>query len=73
MAVSKGTADVTPADKKKLNGILDHYKGMAHPFTACVRDNTKRFGPEGAKKVCAVLKDLNEGTTKWRKGPKKGK
>lgn len=61
---------VTPDAKNKLSGILKHYKGMAHPFTTCVADNTKRFGAEGAKKVCAVVKDLNEHTTKWRKGGK---
>ena len=55
--------------KKKLSPLLKHYMGMAHPFTQCVADNTKRFGPERAKKVCAVLKDLGRRTTKWRKGP----
>jgi hypothetical protein len=62
---------VGPDARKKLKGILNHYRGMAHPWTACVRDNTKRFGPEGAKKVCSVLTDLEKGTTKWRKGLKK--
>jgi peptidoglycan hydrolase-like protein with peptidoglycan-binding domain len=62
---------VTPAHRKKINPIVRHYMGKAHPFTACVRDNTKRFGPERAKKVCAVVKDMGEGTTKWRKGGKK--
>jgi hypothetical protein len=61
---------VSPSAKGKLKGILNHYKGMAHPFTSCVKDNTKRFGPEGAKKVCAVVKDLNEKSTGWRKGGK---
>lgn len=62
---------VGPDARKKLKGILNHYRGMAHPWTACVRDNSKRFGPEGAKKVCSVLTDLEKGTTKWRKGPGK--
>ena len=73
MAISKGTADVTPSDRKKLAPLLRHYKRMAHPFTQCVKDNTKRFGLERAKAYCAVLKDLNEGTTKWRKGAKGAK
>lgn len=61
---------VSPAARKKIDPIVKHYRGMAHPFTACVADNTKRFGPERAKKVCAVVKDMAEGTTKWRKGGK---
>lgn len=56
--------------KKKLSGILAHYRKSATPFRDCVADNTKRFGPEGAKKVCAVVKDLNQRSTKWRKGGK---
>lgn len=59
---------VGPDARKHLKGILNHYRKMAHPWTACVRDNTKRFGEEGAKKVCSVLTDLEKGTTKWRKG-----
>lgn len=62
---------VGPDARKKLRGILDHYRKMAHPFTACVKDNTKRFGPERAKKVCAVLTDIEKGTTKWRNGGSK--
>lgn len=62
---------VGPDARKKLRGLLDHYRKMAHPFTACVRDNTKRFGPERAKKVCAVLTDIEKGTTKWRSGGRK--
>lgn len=61
-----GAENVSPSDKKKLKGLLKHYAKMKHPFTACVRDNTKRFGPEGAKRVCATLKDVIRGTTKWR-------
>lgn len=62
-----GTADVTPSDRAKLKGILAHYKGKAHPFTACYRDQIKHgLSPDHAKRRCAVIKDLNEGTTKWR-------
>jgi hypothetical protein len=35
-----------------------------------VRDNRKRFGPR-TEQVCAVVKDMAMGTTKWRKGGKK--
>lgn len=66
MAVCLSAKDVTPADKKKLSGILKHYAKMQHPFTACVRDNRKRFGEKGAERVCAVLKDIIRGTTMWR-------
>lgn len=56
---------VTPEAKKKLRGLLKYYAKKPHPFTACVRDNRKRFGPR-AEQVCAVLKDIIRGTTKWR-------
>jgi hypothetical protein len=61
---------VTPGARKKLSGLMKFYAKKPHPFAACVKDNTKRFGPERAKKVCAVLKDLIKNTTKWRKGGK---
>lgn len=54
-----GTADVTPADKKKLKGLLKHYCSMEHPFTVCVRDQRKHgVGEDHAKRRCAVLKAL---------------
>jgi hypothetical protein len=66
MVLHLSNADrVTPAAKHKLSGILKHYAKMEHPFTACVRDNRKRFGKR-AEAVCAVLKDIIWGTTKWR-------
>ena len=62
---------VGPNAKKKLSGILKHYAKMKHPFTQCVKDNTKRFGEARAKKICAVLKDIIKGTTKWRSTERK--
>jgi hypothetical protein len=59
---------VTPSERKKLAPLLKYYAKFKHPFTKCVRDNTKRWGPDLAKKRCAVIKDLIMGTTKWRKG-----
>lgn len=56
---------VGPKARHKLKGILQHYAKDPHPFTSCVRDNRKRFGPD-AERVCAVLKDIIRGTTKWR-------
>jgi len=67
---SKGTANVSPHDMKKLAPLLKHYGKMAHPFRACVRDNRKRFGPL-TEKYCAVLKDLIKGTTSWRSTERK--
>jgi hypothetical protein len=67
---SKGTANVSPADMKKLSPLLRHYGKMEHPFAACVRDNRKRFG-KATEKYCAVLKDLIKGTTKWRSTERK--
>jgi len=64
-----GHADVGPDARKKLRFLIRYYMGKPHPFTSCVRDNTKRFGEEGAKRVCATLKDIGEGdNTHWRKG-----
>lgn len=62
---SKGTANVSPHDMVKLRGLLKYYAKKPHPFRACVKDNRKRFGPR-TEAVCAVLKDLIRGTTKWR-------
>ncbi len=59
---------VTPREREKLKGLLAYYAKKKHPFTACVRDNTKRWGLELAKKRCAVLKDLIVGNKNWRKG-----
>jgi len=56
---------VTPAERAKLAPLLRHYAKSAHPFTQCVRDNRKRFGPR-TEQVCAVVKDLVRGTTMWR-------
>ncbi len=41
MPISRGTANVSAADKKKLAGLLAHYAKKAHPFTACYRDQIK--------------------------------
>jgi hypothetical protein len=61
-------SDVGPHARKKLKGILNKYQHSKHPFTECYRDNLKRFGSDGAKRVCATLKDAIVGNTKWRKG-----
>lgn len=60
---------VGPDARHKLRGILKHYAKEPHPFRACVRDNMKRFGPGRTEKVCATLKDIIRGTTKWRGHP----
>jgi hypothetical protein len=62
---------VSPAAKAQMAGLLKHYRGKPHPFSTCVRENRKRFGPN-TEKVCAVVKDLIEGGTHWREGSKKG-
>jgi hypothetical protein len=54
--------------KGPVSSLVKHYMKKPHPFRACVRDNTKRFGPDGAKRVCATLKDMGTGTHDWRKG-----
>jgi hypothetical protein len=62
---------IPPKNVKKLSGIVAHYRGMAHGFTACVRDQVKHgLSEDHAKRRCAVVTDLGQGTTKWRKGGK---
>jgi len=64
-----GTANVSPADRTKLAPLLAHYAKMAHPFTACYRDQIKHgLSKDHAARRCAVLKDLIVGSTSWRKG-----
>lgn len=59
---------VGPGARHKLRGILRHYAKEKHPFRACVKDNRKRFGAR-VNAVCAVVKDIIRGTTKWRGHP----
>lgn len=61
---------VGPEARNKLKALLAFYAKKPHPFTSCVRDNMKRFGPGRTEAVCATIKDLIEGNTKWRKGPR---
>ena len=56
---------VGPAARGNLENLIEYYRKKPHPFTACVRDNRKRFG-DRAEAVCARLKDIMMGTTKWR-------
>lgn len=60
--------NVGPEARRKLRGLLKHYAKKTHPFRACVRDNRKRFGPR-AEAICATLKDIIRGTTRWRGNP----
>lgn len=57
---------VGPRERKKIGPIVRHYMSKPHPFTACVNDNTKRFGRERAERICAVVKDMGRRSTKWR-------
>lgn len=54
-----------------LRFLLKHYGAKAHPWTACYKDNFKRFGPK-TKGLCGVLKDTIRQNTHWRHGPPKG-
>lgn len=62
-------ATVGPEARHKLRGLLRYYAKKDHPFTACVKDNMKRFGPNRTERVCATLKDVIRGTTHWRGHP----
>ena len=48
-----------------IRSLLKYYAKKPKIFTACVRDNRKRFGPR-VNAVCAWVKDQIKGTTKWR-------
>lgn len=62
---------IPAANVAKLKGIVQHYKAMAHPFTSCVRDQIKHgLSEDHANRRCAVVKDLGQQSTKWRKGGK---
>jgi hypothetical protein len=61
-------APISPTARVKLRSILKKYAKSAHPFTECVRDNMKRFGPGRTEAVCATLKDVIKGNKDWRKG-----
>lgn len=54
-----GVSDVTPSDLKKISPIVKHYAKMAHPFTACYRDQIKHgLTSDHAKRRCSVIKTL---------------
>lgn len=51
---------------KRLSPIIKHYRGMAHPFSTCVRDQMKHgLSRDHANRRCAVVKDLGQGSTAW--------
>ena len=60
---------VGPDARHKLRFLLRYYAKKPHPFTACVHDNMKRFGPNRTERVCATVKDIIRGTTHWRGHP----
>jgi peptidoglycan hydrolase-like protein with peptidoglycan-binding domain len=50
-----GTANASPADVKRLGPLMKHYKGMAHPFTACKRDQLKHgLSEDHANRRCVA-------------------
>lgn len=62
-----GTANVSPADLKRLRPLLEHYRKKPHPFRSCFRDQVKHgLSRKHAARRCAVLKDLIHGSTNWR-------
>jgi hypothetical protein len=66
-----GAGDVTAKEKAQLKGLLAKY---GNDFTQCYKDQIKHgLSPDHAARRCAVLKDVAQGTTKWRKGGKKKK
>jgi len=62
-------ADVSPEARAQLRALLKHYAKQARPFRSCVRDNMKHFGPGSTERICATLKDMIRGTTRWRNDP----
>lgn len=59
--VSLGTADVSPAARKKLRPIIDALRKDPTPFTTCLRhlrDEQPGWSDDRRKKTCNVLKAL---------------
>jgi hypothetical protein len=62
---------VSPSSRKKLSDILSWARKQPHPPGACMRSKeltAKVPDPKRRAKICAVMKDMALGTTKWRKG-----
>lgn len=60
-ALVLGTGNVSPADRKKLSGIINRLRGKKHAFGTCMRDLAKHhpeWSDDRRKKTCAVLKQL---------------
>lgn len=57
-----------PRSMGYLRFLMRHYAKSPTPWRDCVKDNTKRFGPEKVKGLCGVLKDTLRQTVYWRKG-----
>lgn len=65
------TTMANPKAMKRLAPLIKFYAKKPHPFTACVKDNRKRFGPL-TEKYCAVIVDIiHGGDTHWRNGGSK--
>lgn len=61
-----GTADVSPAARKKLEPILNRLRTKAHKFTTCMNDlrkNHPEWSEDRRKKTCNVLKALAGGNS----------
>lgn len=59
--VQLGTADVSPAARKKLKGIIGRLRVNPHPFTQCMADLRKHkpeWDDKRRKETCNVLKAL---------------
>lgn len=56
-----GTADVSPAARVKLKGIIARLAAKPHPFTTCMsdlREHKPDWSEDRRKKTCNVLKAL---------------
>lgn len=60
-----------PRSMGYLRFLLRHYAKSPHPWTQCVADNFKRFGPK-TKGLCGVLKDTIRQNAMWRHGAPSG-
>lgn len=70
-SIQFGTADVSPAARKKLQPIINALRKDPHPFTRCMknlREEQPGWSEDRRKKTCNVLKALagrsNGGSTK---------
>jgi hypothetical protein len=48
---------LTVSASRQYREMEGQYEAKDYPWDQCIRDQTKKYGPEGAKKVCGYIKE----------------